>query len=109
MEIRLIFFKEIVGLISLKSEDNFLLKQYLRSWEEKSRRRFFLPKVSLISILQNSYFLLKGIYTKWALHRRMVVDDLKDLTGKITETGGFGKKKNWPGMMKHATEAAWAI
>ena len=54
MEIRLIFFKEIVGLISLKKEVNFARTKRLRSREEESRRRFFLPKVSLISILQKS-------------------------------------------------------
>ena len=54
MEIRLIFFKEIVGLISLKKEVSFARTKRLRSREEKSRRRFFLPKVSLISILQKS-------------------------------------------------------
>jgi len=52
MEIRLIFFKEIVGLISLKQGPIYLCAQHLRSREEKSRRRFFLPKASLISILQ---------------------------------------------------------
>ena len=52
MEIRLIFFKEIVGLISLKNEVNLAFTKHLRFSEEKSRRRFFLPKVSLISILQ---------------------------------------------------------
>jgi len=54
MEIRLIFFKEIVGVISLKTGLKHQYKRHLRSREEKSRRRFFLPKVSLISILQNS-------------------------------------------------------
>jgi len=52
MEIRLIFFKEIVGVISLKTEVKYLHPKHLRSREEKSTRRFFLPKVSLISILQ---------------------------------------------------------
>ena len=52
MEIRLIFFKEIVGVISLKKGLTYLYEKHLRSREEKSRRRFFLPKVSLISILQ---------------------------------------------------------
>jgi len=52
MEIRLIFFKEIVGVISLKKRLTCLYEKHLRSREEKSRRRFFLPKVSLISILQ---------------------------------------------------------
>jgi len=52
MEIRLIFFKEIVGLISLKKRLKCQYAQHLRSREEKSRKRFFLPKVSLISILQ---------------------------------------------------------
>jgi len=52
MEIRLIFFKEIVGVISLKTEGKYLHPQHLRSREEKSTRRFFLAKVSLISILQ---------------------------------------------------------
>ena len=52
MEIRLIFFKEIVGLISLKTELKYQYPKHLRSREEKSTRRFFLPKVSLISILQ---------------------------------------------------------
>ena len=54
MEIRLIFFKEIVGLISLKTGLTYQYPKHLRSREEKSTRRFFLPKVSLISILQNS-------------------------------------------------------
>ena len=52
MEIRLIFFKEIVGLISLKKGLMSVYEKHLRSREEKSPRRFFLPKVSLISILQ---------------------------------------------------------
>jgi len=52
MEIRLIFFKEIVGVISLKKGLMYLYAKHLLSGEEKSRRRFFLPKVSLISILQ---------------------------------------------------------
>ena len=52
MEIRLIFFKEIVGVISLKKELIHLYGKHLRSREEKSRRRFFLPKVSLVSILR---------------------------------------------------------
>jgi len=52
MEIRLIFFKEIVGLISLKTELKYQYPKHFRAREEKSRRRFFLPKVSLISILQ---------------------------------------------------------
>jgi len=52
MEIRLIFFKEIVGLISLKKTLTCQCAKHLRSREEKSRRRFFLPKASLISILQ---------------------------------------------------------
>jgi len=54
MEIRLIFFKEIVGLISLKTERKQQYEKHLRSREEKSSRRFFLPKASLISILQKS-------------------------------------------------------
>ena len=37
MEIRLIFFKEIVGLISLKNEISFTYEKHLRSREEKSR------------------------------------------------------------------------
>ena len=57
MEIRLIFFKEIVGVISLKNGPTSLHEKHLRSREEKSRRRFFLTKVSLISILQNSFYL----------------------------------------------------
>jgi len=52
MEIRLIFFKEIVGVISLKAGLTCQYAKHLRSREEKSPRRFFLPKVSLISILQ---------------------------------------------------------
>jgi len=52
MEIRLIFSKEIVAVISLKRGLICLYEKHLRSREEKSRRRFFLPKVSLISILQ---------------------------------------------------------
>jgi len=56
MEIRLIFFKEIVGLISLKTGLKRQLTKQVRSQEEKSRRRFFLPKVSLISILQKFSF-----------------------------------------------------
>ncbi|RLC36034.1 hypothetical protein DRH29_05340 [candidate division Kazan bacterium] len=52
MEIRLMFFKEIVGVISLKTEVKYLHPKHLRSREEKSTRSFFLPKVSLISILQ---------------------------------------------------------
>jgi len=52
MEIRLIFFKEIVGVISLKTGVKYQHPKHLRSREEKSTRRFFLPKVSLISILQ---------------------------------------------------------
>jgi len=56
MEIRLIFFKEIVGVISLKTGLKYQYEKHLRSREEKSRRRFFLPKVSLISILQKFKF-----------------------------------------------------
>jgi len=52
MEIRLIFFKEIVGVISLKNGLISPCAKHSRSREEKSRRRFFLPKASLISILQ---------------------------------------------------------
>ena len=52
MEIRLIFFKEIVGVISLKTELKYQYPMHLHAREEKSTRRFFLPKVSLISILQ---------------------------------------------------------
>ena len=52
MEIRLIFFKEIVGSISLKKGLKSCSFRRLPSVEEKSRSRFFLPKVSLISILQ---------------------------------------------------------
>jgi len=44
MEIRLIFFKEIVGVISLKTGLNYQHPRHLRSREEKSRRRFFLLK-----------------------------------------------------------------
>ena len=54
MEIRLIFFKEIVSVTSLKTGLKWQCPKHLRSREEKSTRRFFLPKVSLISILQNS-------------------------------------------------------
>ena len=46
MEIRLIFFKEIVGLISLKNEVDFGYATQLRSREEEPRRRFFLPNVT---------------------------------------------------------------
>jgi hypothetical protein len=53
-EIRLIFFKEIVGAISLKMGLQCQYKKHLRFREDKSRRRFFLPKASLISILQKS-------------------------------------------------------
>ena len=62
MEIRLIFFKEIVGVISLKKGLIYQYAKHLRSREEKSTRRFFLPKVSLISILQKSsfYFVAAG-------------------------------------------------
>jgi len=56
MEIRLIFFKEIVGLISLKTELKYQYPMHLPAREEKSTRRFFLPKVSLISILQKFSF-----------------------------------------------------
>jgi len=52
MEIRLIFSKEIVGLISLKTRLAFQYAEHSGSREEKSRKKFFLPKVSLISILQ---------------------------------------------------------
>jgi len=41
MEIRLIFFKEIVGLISLKTELKYQYPMHLRAQEEKSTRRFF--------------------------------------------------------------------
>ena len=44
MKIRLIFFKEIVGLISLKNDLTSCALRRLPSREEKSRRRFFLPK-----------------------------------------------------------------
>jgi len=52
MESRLIFFKEIVGVISLKKGIRYPFAKHFGSREEKSRRRFFLPKVSLLSILQ---------------------------------------------------------
>ena len=52
MEIRPIFCKEIVGVISLKTGRKHQIPRYLHSREEKSPGRFFLPKVSLISILQ---------------------------------------------------------
>ena len=54
MEITLIFSKEIVCLISLKNDLKSYAFRRLPPREGKSRRRFFLPKVSLISILQNS-------------------------------------------------------
>ncbi len=54
MEIRLMFFKQIVGVISLRTEFKCQYRKHLRSREEKSRRRFFFPEVSLISILQKS-------------------------------------------------------
>ena len=53
MEIRLIFFKEIVRVISLKTGLTHQYSKHVRAREEKSPGRFFLPKVSLISILQN--------------------------------------------------------
>ena len=52
MEIRLILFKEIVFGISLNNRPNRLLAKHLLLGKEKSRSRFFLPQVSLISILQ---------------------------------------------------------
>ena len=65
MEIRLIFFKEIVGLISLKTELKYQYPMHLRAREEKSTRRFFLPKVSLISILQKfSFYIREGLFQK---------------------------------------------
>ncbi len=54
MEIRLIFFKEIVGVISLKTGLNYQHPRHLRSREEKIEKEVFPPKVSLISILQKS-------------------------------------------------------
>ena len=54
MEIRLIFLKEIIVVISLKDQPNSFFIKHLMFEKKKSRRRFFLPKASLISILQKS-------------------------------------------------------
>jgi len=51
MEIRLLFFKETGLLIPLKNQLKSFQRKYLLLRKEKSRRRFFLPKISLISIL----------------------------------------------------------
>jgi hypothetical protein len=56
MEIRLILFKEIGFGISLNNPPKRLRVKHLLFRKEKSRKRFFLPKVSLISILQNSIY-----------------------------------------------------
>lgn len=53
MEITPMFFKAIIGVISSKKKANFRQGKYLRPMEEASRRGFFLPTVSLISILHN--------------------------------------------------------
>jgi len=42
-------------------EVKYLHPKHLRSREEKSTRRFFLPKVSLISILQKFSYKLPGL------------------------------------------------
>jgi len=52
MEIRLILFKEIPEPISLNNPPHGLCIKRLPFRKGKSRRRFFLPQVSLISILQ---------------------------------------------------------
>ena len=44
MAIRLIFFKEIVFLISLKNQPNSSPTAYIQSGEEKPRTKFLLPK-----------------------------------------------------------------
>jgi len=54
MEIRLILFKEISFGISLNNPPNRLRIRHVPFQKEESRRRFFLPKVSLISIFQDS-------------------------------------------------------
>jgi len=43
------------------TEVKYLHPKHLRSREEKSTRRFFLPKVSLISILQKFSYKLPGL------------------------------------------------
>ncbi len=54
MDIRPVFFKEIGFTISLKNWLSACFVKYIRVWEGKIKRRFFLPKVGLMSILQNS-------------------------------------------------------
>jgi hypothetical protein len=54
MEIRLILLKEIGFGISLNNQPKSLCVRHLLFQKQKSRRRFFLQKVSLTSILQNS-------------------------------------------------------
>jgi len=43
MEIRLIFFKEIVGWISLKNGPRFSFRKHVLSREEKIARKIFSP------------------------------------------------------------------
>ena len=50
MEMELMFFEEVAGVISLKKELPCPCAKHFRWREEESRRRFFLRKVSLISI-----------------------------------------------------------
>jgi hypothetical protein len=52
MEVRLILFKEIGLGISLNNLPKRLRVRHLPPRKEESRKRFFLPKVSLTSILQ---------------------------------------------------------
>jgi len=79
MEIRLIFFKEIVGLISLKNGLNLSCIQHLSYWEEKSPRRFFLSKASLISILQKFSYSPTFCLVAHRIHARREVGQLWQL------------------------------
>ena len=55
MEIRPIFFKEILFFDFLEESAQVALRQVVTVWEGKIKKtRFFLPKVGLTSILQNS-------------------------------------------------------
>jgi hypothetical protein len=54
MEIRLILLKEIGSAISLNKRLDWACIAHPSFRKEKSRRRFFLLQVSLISILQKS-------------------------------------------------------
>jgi hypothetical protein len=55
MEIRPIFFQEILFFDFLEESARVVFWKVVTVWEGKIKKmRFFLPKVGLISILQNS-------------------------------------------------------